>query len=166
MEVLQIFFGAILVFSIVSNFLSIPGNFIVFLNTVWYSIATGSDRLSFSFLLTLFIIAVAIELVEYLIIAFGARRYGASKLGVVAAILGGIGGGISGFFFSPVMGAIIGGLLGVVVGTVSIEIIRGRTIRESINAAFGALIGRVGGLTIKAIGSVTMVVLVANKIFF
>lgn len=166
MEVLQIFFGVILLFSIISNFLSIPGNFIIFLNVAWYSLVTNSDKLSFSFLLTLFVIAVAIELVEYLIIAFGARRFGASKLGVVAAILGGISGSISGFFFSPVMGAIIGGFIGVILGTLSIEMIRGRSIRESVNATFGAVIGRVGGLTIKAIGSVTMVVLVASKILF
>ncbi|MBN2366417.1 MAG: DUF456 domain-containing protein [Calditrichaeota bacterium] len=165
MDILEIFFITILGFSIVSNFLSIPGNFIIFLNTVWYGIATDFNEFSFSFLITLFIVAFTVELLEYFIIAFGARKYGASRLGVVGAILGGIGGGISGFFFSPVFGALVGGFAGVIVGTLTIELLRGKNIREAGNATLGALLGRVGGLTVKAIGSVTMVFIVANKMF-
>jgi uncharacterized protein YqgC (DUF456 family) len=154
MDIIQIFFIAILFFSLISNFLSIPGNFIVFLNTLWYGFATNFVEISLSFLITLLIIAITVEFLEYLVISFGARKYGATKLGVVAAILGGIGGSISGFFFSPVIGALIGGFL------------RGKNLRNALYATLGALLGRVGGLSIKAIGSVTMVVIVANKIFF
>ena len=166
MDVFQIFFLAILLLSVISNFLSIPGNFIILLNTIWYRIITGYDKFSISFILTLLIIAVIIEFLEYLIIAFGARRYGATKLGVIAAILGGVGGSISGFFISPVLGAIIGGFIGVIVGTLGIELIRGKSIRDSLYATFGAVLGRVGGLTIKAIGSLTMAVIVTNELFF
>ncbi len=166
MDFIQIVFIAMLAFSIVSIFLSIPGNFIVFLNTLFYGVFTDFDKLSFSFLLIIFIIAVLIELLEYLIIAFGARKYGASKLGVVAAIIGGIGGSISGFFFSPVLGAIIGGFIGVMAGTMTIELLRGKNIREVLYATYGALLGRVGGLSVKAIGTVTLVVIVANRILF
>lgn len=166
MNVIEIFFVAILMFSVASNFLSIPGNFIIFINTLWYGIVTNFSQISFSFLITIFIIAIAIEFMEYLIIAFGARKYGATKLGVVAAIFGGIGGSISGFFFSPVLGAIIGGFIGIIIGTLSIEMIRGKNFRDALYATLGAILGRVGGLSVKAIGSVTMVVIVANKIFF
>lgn len=166
MDIIQIFFIAILFFSLISNFLSIPGNFIVFLNTLWYGFATNFVEISLSFLITLLIIAITVEFLEYLVISFGARKYGATKLGVVAAILGGIGGSISGFFFSPVIGALIGGFVGVTVGTLSIELLRGKNLRNALYATLGALLGRVGGLSIKAIGSVTMVVIVANKIFF
>ncbi len=165
MDLLEIFFIAVLLFSIASNFLSIPGNFIIFLNTLWYSIATNFSQIGISFLITLLIIAIFVEFLEYLVIAFGARRYGATKLGVIAAILGGIGGSISGFFFSPVLGAIIGGFIGVIIGTMTIEIMRGKNVYDALYATFGAIIGRVGGLSVKAIGSVTMVVIVANRLF-
>ena len=165
MDLLEIFFIAVLLFSIASNFLSIPGNFIIFLNTLWYSIATNFNQIGISFLITLLIIAIFVEFLEYLVIAFGARRYGATKLGVIAAILGGIGGSISGFFFSPVLGAIIGGFIGVIIGTMTIEIMRGKNVNDALYATFGAIIGRVGGLSVKAIGSVTMVVIVANRLF-
>ena len=165
MNLLEIFFIAVLLFSIASNFLSIPGNFIIFLNTLWYSIATNFNQIGISFLITLLIIAIFVEFLEYLVIAFGAKRYGATKLGVIAAILGGIGGSISGFFFSPVLGAIIGGFMGIIIGTMTIEIMRGKNVHDALYATFGAIIGRVGGLSVKAIGSVTMVVIVANRLF-
>lgn len=166
MDFIQIVFIAMLMFSIVSIFLSIPGNFIVFLNTLIYGVVTHFDNLSLSFMLLIFVVAVLIELLEYFIIAFGARKYGASRLGVIGAIIGGIGGSISGFFFSPVLGAIFGGLIGVVVGTMAVELLRGKRMREVLNATYGALLGRVGGLSVKAIGTVTLVVIVANQIFF
>jgi uncharacterized protein YqgC (DUF456 family) len=165
MEVIEVFFIIICVFSIVANFLSIPGNFVLFLNTAWYGAVTNFTEFSFTFLLTIFAIAVGVELLEYFIIAFGARKYGASRWGVVGAILGGIGGSISGFFFSPIVGAVVGGFIGVTIGTISIELLRGKNIHQASYAALGALLGRVGGLSVKAIGSVTMVVIIAHKLF-
>jgi uncharacterized protein YqgC (DUF456 family) len=166
LEIAEIIFICILGFSIFSNFISIPGNFLVVFNAGWYGLVTGFHKYSLTFLLTLLAIALAVELLEYCIVAFGARKYGASKLGTISGILFGIAGSISGFFVSPMLGAIIGGFLGVILGTVSVEIFRGKSIREALNAAYGALLGRLGGLTVKAIGSLTMVVLVASKTLF
>jgi uncharacterized protein YqgC (DUF456 family) len=164
MEVLEIIFVAILGFSLISNFFSIPGNFIVVFDAGWYGLATGFDDFSLSLFLTLLVIAVAVELLEYFIIAFGARRYGATKMGAAAGILLGIGGSISGFFVSPLLGAIIGGFSGVIVGTLSIELLRGKNLREALHATYGAILGRVGGLTVKVLGSLIMVVIIASKV--
>jgi uncharacterized protein YqgC (DUF456 family) len=103
---------------------------------------------------------------EYLIIALGAKRYGASRWGVGGAILGGIIGGLSGFTFSPIFGAIIGGFIGVIMGTMLLElIIKKRNFDAAYHAMLGALIGKVGGLTIKVIGTLTMAVVVGYKVF-
>ena len=166
MDLWEFLFIAILGFSIVANFFSIPGNFLIVFNTGWYGLATGFDRYSLSFFLTLLVIAIVVELLEYFIIAFGARKYGASKLGAVAGVLGGIAGSISGFFFSPVMGAIIGGFLGVIIGSLGLEMIRGRHLKDASKVAYGAILGRVGGLTVKALGSLVMVVIVTMQMFY
>ena len=81
MEIVNILFILILIFGLVANFLSIPGNFIVALNTLWYGLVTNFEKISFSFFITLIIIAAAVEFAEYLIIALGAKRYGASRWG-------------------------------------------------------------------------------------
>lgn len=166
MDIVNILFVLILAFGLVSNFLSIPGNFVVALNAFWYGVATNFQTVTFSFVLTLIIIAAAVEFAEYSIIALGARRYGASRWGVVGAILGGVVGGLSGFTFSPIFGAIVGGFLGVILGTMLLElIIKGRNIKAAFHAMLGALIGKVGGLTIKVIGTLTMAIVVGYKVF-
>ncbi len=166
MDIVDVLFILILVFGLISNFLSIPGNFVVALNTFWYGVATNFEKVTFSFFITLIIIAATVEFAEYLIIAVGAKRYGASRWGVVGAILGGIVGGLSGFTFSPIFGAIIGGFIGVILGTMLLElIIKGRNIRAAFHAMLGALIGKVGGLTIKVIGTLTMAIIVGYKVF-
>lgn len=166
MDLVNILFILMLAFGLVANFLSIPGNFIIALNTFWYGIATSFEKVTWSFLLTLIIIAAAIEFAEYLIIALGAKRYGASRWGVVGAILGGIIGGLSGFTFSPIFGAITGGFVGVIIGTMLLElIIKGRNIKVAFHAMLGALIGKVGGLTVKVIGTLTMAIIVGYKVF-
>ncbi len=164
MEVFNILFVAILGFSIIGNFFSIPGNFIIVLNTFWYGLVTGFHQYSLSFLITLLLIALLVEFLEYVVIAFGARRYGASRAAVIVGILSGIAGGISGFFVSPVLGALIGGFIGVILGSLSIELIRGKGLRESLTAAYGAVLGRVGGLTVKALGTVVMIAILATKL--
>ena len=164
MSVLEVVFLGFLVVSVFLNFLSIPGNFAIVLNSGWYGIVTDFNDFSMSFVLVLLAIALGVELLEYFVIAFGARRYGASRIGTLAGIVGGIVGSVSGFLFSPVLGAIIYGFLGVIVGTLLIEVLRGKNIREALKSAYGAILGRIGGLTIKAIGSVAMLVIIANKI--
>ena len=56
--------------------------------------------------------------------------------------------------------------IGVILGTILLElIIKGRNIRAAFHAMLGALIGKVGGLTIKVIGTLTMVIVVGYKVF-
>jgi len=166
MNVLDVIFISGLLFSLISIFLSIPGNFIVVFNALWYGVVTSFQKFNFTFFLTLLIIAIIVELVEYVLIVIGARRYGASRWGVVGAIVGGIVGSFSGAFFSPIFGAVIGGVLGVIAGTLFVEkFLKKRSYYETYRALLGVLIGRVGALTIKAIGTVTMVVMVSYKLF-
>ncbi len=164
MDVLDILFLLVLGLGIVSNFLSIPGNLVVFFDSLWYALVSSHHHFSTTFLITLFVVALIVELLEYLIIAFGARRFGASKLGSAAAVIGGIVGSISGIFVSPVLGAIVGGFAGVIVGTLGIELVRGKKFKESWHATLGALLGRMGGLTVKLVGTVVMATMVMMNV--
>lgn len=167
MSAWEVVFIIILAFSLIANFLSIPGNFIVVINALWYGLVTGFEKYSFTFLFTLVVIALAVEFCEFVLLSIGARRYGASRWGVVGGIVGGIVGSISGAFVTPILGAILGGFLGVMLGTLIVEMIfKKRNLRETSRAILGVLIGKVGSLTVKAIGTVTMVVLVSYKLFF
>lgn len=166
MTILEVIFFATLLIGVVANFFSLPGNFFVVLNAGWYGLVTGFNHFSSKFLLTLLLIALLVELLEYFIIAFGARRFGASRSAAIAGAIGGLLGSISGFFVSPVLGAVIGGFSGVIVGTIVLELLNGGNLSKALRATYGALLGRLGGLTVKVIGTVTMVVIVLVRMHF
>jgi len=161
-EVILIVFISV---ALISNFFGIPGNLLIALNAFIYGIITRFDDFSFAFVLSLFIIVVALEFLEYLLISLTARKYGASKIGVAGGIFGGVLGGISGAFITPVLGAIIGSVIGVFVGAVSLEFLKSYKLKVSLYKGFGAFLGKIGGLSIKVCGAVTMTIMISYKIF-
>lgn len=150
--------------SILSNFYGLPGNSLLAGSSLVYGIFTGFESFSITFVLTLFAIVVLIEFLEFLIISLTAKKYGASKWGISGGIVGGILGAISGAFITPVLGAIIGSIAGVFLGAFALEFIRTTNLRGSLYSGLGAFLGKLGGLSIKVIGTVTMAIMVVSKI--
>ncbi len=99
-----------------------------------------------------------------MLIYFTAKKYGSSKWGISGAIIGGIVGAISGAFVTPIMGAIIGSISGVFLGAFLLEFINTTNVKDSLFSGLGAFLGKLGGLSIKVIGGVTMAVMVASRI--
>ncbi len=151
-------------FSFFSNFFSFPGNLSIVMSSLFYAIVTGFVNFSFSFLLLIFAIFILIELLEFLLIFLTARKYGSSKWGISGALAGGIIGALSGAFVTPVMGAIVGSVVGVFCGAFILEFIKNRNIKKSLVSSFGAFLGKMGGLSIKTIGAMTMASMVLSKI--
>lgn len=164
-SILEIAFVFLLVGSLFSNFFGVPGNLLIALNSFVYGLITNFDEFTFTFVLTLFAIFLLVEFLEYLLIVVSAKKYGASKWGIAGSIVGGIGGAISGAFVTPVLGAIIGSIIGVFVGATILEFLKSYNLRESVLSGVGAFIGKLGGLSIKTCGAVTMVIMVGYKIF-
>jgi len=154
--VFDILLISVIAFSILSNFYGIPGNFIMAISNLFYGITTGFDSFTVAFAVSLFGLVILLEFVEFLLISFTARKYGSSKWGVFGAVIGGLVGAISGAFVTPVIGAIIGSFVGVFLGALISELIVSTNIKKGLLSGFGAFLGKLGGLSIKVIGSVTM----------
>jgi len=163
--VLEILFVLAVSAALMSNFFGVPGNILIAVNSLIYGVITNFDSFSLTFVLTLFIIVVLVEFLEYLMIALTAKKYGASKWGITGGIIGGIGGAISGAFFTPVIGAIIGSIIGVFFGAIIFEYFRSFNFRTAINSGLGAFLGKIGGLSLKTCGAVTMIIMIGYKIF-
>lgn len=164
MLVLDIALVSIFGISMFSNFYGLPGNFSIVLSTLIYALATGFNHFSLSFLLLVFAVFLLFELLEFLLIFLTARKFGSSKWGISGAILGGIIGALSGAFFTPVMGTIIGSLIGVFLGAFILEFFKNRDVKKSLRGSFGAFIGKMGGLSLKTVGAMTMASMVLSKI--
>ena len=163
--VLNIVFALAVVAAMLSNFYGVPGNILIAINAFIYGIITGFEDISFAFVLTLFLIVFIAEFLEYVLIVLTARKYGASKWGVTVSIVGGIAGAISGAFVTPVMGAIIGSILGVFIGATVLEFFKSYSLRGAILSGLGAFLGKLGGLSIKTCGAVTMLIMIGYQLF-
>ena len=161
---LEIVFAITVIAALFSNFAGLPGNIIIAVNSFIYGLVTNFNQLSVTFILTILLIVIVVEFLEYLLIVIAAKKYGASKWGIIGSILGGIGGAISGAFFTPVMGAIIGSVVGVFLGALIGEFFKSYDLRKSLLSGMGAFLGKLGGLSVKTCGAVTLVIMIGYKI--
>jgi hypothetical protein len=90
------------------------------------------------------------ELLEFLLSAAGAKKFGASARGMWGSVIGGMLGAIGGTFVIPIVGTIIGAAVGTAAGAVIGELsTRDKTLAETAKPALGAVIGRVLGTLAK-----------------
>jgi hypothetical protein len=82
-----------------------------------------------------------------------ARRFGASKWGVIGAIIG----LIVGFF----VGGPLGAILGPFVGAAALELIFGRSIRRALKSGLATAVGYVAALVVDAAACIAIIVLFA-----
>lgn len=150
-----VLFGALLVIP-----LGVPGTFIIAGTVLLEAILTDFAVVHSNLLIWLFAIAVALEGVEYLVTGISAQRYGASKIGIVGAILGALIGAIVGSALIPIIGTLIGTLAGAYIGAVGVEMFRTSSVEKALRAGYGAFLGNAGGKIAKMVGGVFMIVLV------
>ena len=148
-----------------SNFFGVPGNILIVFSSFLYGLVTSFTEFTFTFVITLFLIVLLVEFLEYLLIVLTAKKYGASKWGITGSIIGGIGGAISGAFVTPVIGAIIGSIIGVFLGATLLEFFKSYNLRDAFYSGVGAFLGKLGGLSIKMCGAITILIMIGYKLF-
>ena len=107
-------------------------------------IAQATDRVDFSwqFLLIWGIVVVVITLLDYVVPAWGTKRYGGSKWGVWGSTIG----VFVGLFFGAA-GVILGPLLGAILG----ELVSGKQLNDALKAGWGSFIGILFSTVLKLI---------------
>jgi len=89
--------------------------------------------------------------------AYGAGRYGAGRAGIWGAVLGALIGALT-------MGP-LGVLIGPFLGALAAELIAGKSGREALKAAWGSLLGVLGGMVLKFAIHLAMGWMVLERIF-
>ena len=145
--------------------LGLPGTLVILFDVLVYALVTGFDKIGFGTLLALVAISALAESLEFLFGITWARRYGTSKRGVAASIVGGIIGAV---VLTPVflgLGALIGSFLGALAGAFAVEILSQRELKPAARAGFGALMGRLAGLFAKGLCGLAMVIITLLAIY-
>jgi uncharacterized protein YqgC (DUF456 family) len=141
METLIIILGfLIMILGIAGSFLPIlPGPLTSWLGLL---VLSFSDvEVTRNLLITTFVVALIIYILDFIIPALGTKKYGGSKYGMAGATLGLVVG-----LLAPVpLGIVIGPFLGALLG----EIIYQKNRKIALRAAYGSLIGFVSSTLIK-----------------
>ena len=151
-------FVALWIVGLVITFLPfIPATWVIWGAALLHEVGLGFSDFSgwtWATLIILGALAMSMDNVANLI---GAARYGASRAGIIGAALG----GILGLFFLFPIGILIFPFVGAFIGELALR----RTPSEAGRAAFGTLIGMMGGMVVKFLLHLVMGVIVIYRIF-
>jgi uncharacterized protein YqgC (DUF456 family) len=141
--------------------LGLPGNWLmVGLSTLFYFfvLQNGAPAFGTSVLITLGVLAILAEVLEFAASAMGIKK-GGSKRGAIYSMIGSIIGGIVGAAFGLLIGAVLFAALGAMAGAVYGERSLGKELGQSIEIGKAAFWGRIlGSLAKLMIGGIMLAV--------
>ena len=121
-------------------------------------IAQATERIDFSWqtLVIWGVVTILVSVLDYVIPAWGTKRYGGTKYGVWGSTIG----VFVGMFFGAI-GIIVGPLVGAIVG----ELIGGKGRDEALRAGWGSFVGILCGTVLKLICCGWMMVILIQAIW-
>lgn len=135
----------------------LPGPPLSFAALILLSIARDWQVFSTKFLIIMAAITILVTVLDYIVPAAGAKKYGASKLGVWGSIIG----IIIGLVFFPPLGIFIGAFIGAILG----ELVTGKQGSAALRAGWGVFVGTMFGIGIKLAASVVMTFYYIKELF-
>lgn len=158
--ILLVIFSAVgFAFIFFTNF----GTFIILIGIIAYAALTGFDTITIPVLVILITLYLCGEVFEYLFIALGAKKFGASNKAAIGALAGGIIGALFGSLFFGI-GLIPGTFLGIFFGAFIVELYLKKDIIQSVKAGAGGVIGRIGAIAAKVIIALVMFIILIVRI--
>ena len=133
----------------------LPGTPIAYAG-LWIAQATERVDFSWQMLLIWGIITIVISILDYVVPAWGTKRFGGTKWGVWGSTIG----VFVGLFFGAV-GVILGPLVGAIIG----ELIAGKELPAALKAGWGSFIGILFGTIFKLIACGLMTVALIQAIW-
>ena len=166
MEILGlILFWLFLIIGILSIPFGLPGTFIIVADALVYGLLTHFEKISLGFVGILLLIAVVLEILEALLGAFMAKKFGGSKWGIVGAMIGVFIWAVVGTPLIPVLGTLLGAFCGAFIGAWLLEGMHTQDWHHASKVGVGALFGTVGAKMTKIMVAVVMVIMVGFKVF-
>ena len=128
-----------------------PGTTFILAGTIIHRIMLGPEKsIGWRSIAVLSLLTLATYALDFLSGYFGAKYFGATKWGMVGALLGAVIGiffGIIGLFVGPVIGAIAG------------EFLAGKKMMDAGRAGWGSLMGNLGGMIAKLVIGLVMIMI-------
>ena len=159
-------FVVLLALVLLLNIPGLPANWLVLaLVGIWQFVHPQPGDLDIWFWVMAVGLALLGEVLETGVQVIKGRRHGSSKTGTFAGMIGAIVGAV---VFAPFLlgvGALLGALFGAWLGCLLVELMRGRPLQQSLDAAFGPMVGRFLGTVCKCGVGGAIVALTARRIW-
>lgn len=160
MTILLIFLGAVLLAAgLVGCVLPVlPGPPLSFVGLLlqWAALDFQPESYAATTLIVLGALSILVTVLDFVVPIWGAKRYGASKLGIWGSVLGMLIGMI---FFPP-----FGMLLGAYLGALGAEFFIGKPESHAFKAAWGVFIGTLAGVGMKLAVSIAIGVVFVGEL--
>jgi uncharacterized protein YqgC (DUF456 family) len=156
-------------FALVLVLFSLPGNWFIVCATGLFAWWKCDDEIfSIYTLITIAVLALAGEIIEFFAGVGGAKKAGASWIASLCAIGGAIVGAITGTIFIPIpiLGTLLGACIGAGSATLIAERLSGKEMPHSIKSAVGAGVGVFLGTTSKFMIGIVISAIVVVAAFY
>jgi len=135
----------------------IPGPPLSFFSLIILSYAKNWEPFSTTFLIVMAGLTILASVLDYVVPAIGAKKYGASKLGIWGSIIG----MIFGLFIFPPWGVLVGAIIGALAG----ELVGGKKGKKALRATWGVFVGNIMGVGLKLAFCGTILFLYIKEMF-
>jgi len=128
-----------------------PGTIIILAGAIIHRLMLGPEKsIGWRSILLLALLTLATYALDFLSGYFGAKYFGATKWGMIGAVLG----ALIGVFFG-----IAGLVVGPVIGAIAVEFLAGKKMIDAGRAGWGSLMGNLGGMIAKLLIGLVMIVI-------
>lgn len=158
-------FWLVMIIGVVIIPFGVAGTFIIAGAVLVHGLLTQFQVFPLSFIGLLFGLCILVELIEAVLGAVLAQRFGGSRWGMTGAIIGGFFGAVIGTPVTPVIGTLLGGFIGALIGATFLEYLHKPDFNAALHVGIGAFLGALGGKVTKVVVAIIMVVLAAVRMF-
>ncbi|WCF09523.1 DUF456 family protein [Paenibacillus thiaminolyticus] len=135
----------------------LPGALAIYAAFFVYGLFFGFESFGFWFWSIQTLIVVMLFVADYVVNAWGVKRYGGSRASVVGSTIG----IIIGPFLIPAFGLVLGPFLGAFLG----EIFTGADVEKAMKSSWGAVVGLFSSIAVKIVLQIVMIVLFFTWVF-
>lgn len=129
---------------------ALPGIILNYLALFLLYISRGEEVIGLSALIMFGLLTLLVALLDYILPLAGAKKLGASRTGIIFAVIG----MITGMIFFPPLGIFFGLLIGAFVG----ELIAGKSQSQAFKAGFVTFLGILTSMVVKLMLAIVMTV--------
>jgi uncharacterized protein YqgC (DUF456 family) len=158
-------FILVLLFGTFSILFGFPGTIVILLDAFVYSAVTGFEKIGIKILVTLLVLTALAEVADFAVGMAGGVKFGVSRKGFSAFMMGGFLGALLMTPFFMGLGLIVGTFLGGFIAILTVELVARNRLKPTLRVAYGAILSRAAGICVKGFFALIMIIITLTSVY-